>query len=205
MKESDISISDKILIAIYELEKTRKEGEKITKEEMVVKVWKMFPNEFCLKGYPQYPNADISKYITKLFKENLLRGSFYNYTITEKGREYAKRLLSKGSVKGSESISIPRQIESEIARIRRSKVFQLYLKGESEFIESDLFDFIGTSSRSFGDSNKTAFISRFNVISKEVIPFCEKNKNGQLEAEKIILLWNILMTRFRDLLNKKIK
>jgi hypothetical protein len=203
MANSESNMSNKILLAISELEKTRKLGEKITKEEMVVKVWKMFPNEFCLRGYPQYPNADISKYVTKLFKENLLRGSFYNYIITEKGKEYVRSILSKGSVKSSKSISIPRQIESEISRIRNSKTFQLYLKGESEFIESDLFDFLGTSSRSFGDSNRTAFISRYNLISKEVIPFCEKNKNKQIDAEKIILLWNLLITKFKDLLNKK--
>lgn len=205
MVDSEANMSDKILLAIYELEKKRKTGGKITKEEMVVKVWKMFPNDFSIRGYPQYPNADISKYVTKLFKENLLKGSFYNYTITEKGKEYAKALLAQGPIKSKEAISIPRQIESEISRIKNSKTFRLYSQGESNFIESDLFDFLGTSSRSFGDSNKTAFISKFNLISKEVIPFCEKNKNKELEAEKVISLWNILLYKFKDLLNKKIK
>lgn len=205
MADSEVNMSDKILLAVYELEKKRKIGQKITKEEMVVKVWKMFPNDFCIRGYPQYPNADISKYVTKLFKENLLKGSFYNYTMTEKGKKYAKTIISQGPIKSKEIISVPRQIESEISRIMGSKIFQLYSQGNSDFIESDLFDFLGTSSRSFGDSNKTAFISKFNLISKEVIPFCEKNRNKEPEAEKIISLWNILIFKFKDLLNKKIR
>jgi len=205
MANTEINKGDKILLAIDELSKKRKIGGKITKEEMVVKVWKMFPNDFCIKGYPQYPNSDISKYVTRLFKENLLRGSFFNYTITEKGREYVKNRLLKGSVKSKDILSIPRQIESEITRIINSKVFKLYLTGETNFIESDLFDFLGTSSRSFSDSNKTAFISKFNLISKEIISFCEKNKDQQKELEKIILLWHILLNKFKDLLSTKIK
>ena len=205
MVDSEANMSDKILLAIYELEKKRKTGAKITKEEMVIKVWKMFPNDFCIRGYPEYPNADISKYVTKLFKENLLKGSFYNYAITEKGKQYAKTLLSKGPIKSKELISVPRYVEAEISRIKSSKIFQLYTRGEFNFIESELFDFLGTSSRSFGDSNKTAFISKFNLISKEVIPFCEKNKDKKSEAVKIVSLWNILLSKFKDLLNKKIR
>lgn len=205
MADSEANMSDKILLAIYELEKKRKTGEKITKEEMVIKVWKMFPNDFCIRGHPEYPNADIAKYVTKLFKENLLKGSFYNYTITEKGRRYAKNLLSKGPIKSKQSISVPRDVEAEISRIKSSKVFQLYTQREFDFIESDLFDFLGTSSRSFGDSNKTAFISKFNLISKEVVPFCDRNKDKEPDAVKIVSLWKMLLTKFKDLLSKKIR
>ena len=120
----EASMSDKILLAINKLEEKRKTGKKITKEEMVVQVWKMFPHDFCIKGYPQYPNADISKYVTKLFKENLLKGSFYNYLITEKGKEYVKNNLVTNSVRNKEKVSIPRHVESEIFRIKKSKIFQ---------------------------------------------------------------------------------
>ena len=205
--EPELSINDKILLAIYELDKKRKEGEKITKEEMVIKVWKMFPEDFCIKGYPQYPNADISKYVTKLFKDNLLKGSFYNYILTLKGKEYAERLLTFGPVvlKKGEIISSTRQIDSEVSRIKSSKIFQLFLKGEKEFIESDLFDFLGTSSRSFNDANKTPFISKYNFIVKEVIPFCEKIKSKDGYAKQIVILWGIFSEKFKETLNKKIK
>ena len=38
-KKPELSMSDKILLAIYELNKKRAEGGKISKEEMVIKVW----------------------------------------------------------------------------------------------------------------------------------------------------------------------
>ena len=197
------SVSDKILLAIYELDKKREGGKKITKEDMVIKAWKMFPEEFCIKGYPQYPNADISKYVTKLFKNNMLKGSFYNYVITDKGKEYAEGIASDNIIeKGKQTYSSSRQIDTEIRRIRGSKVFQLFLKGETEFVESDFFDFIGTSSRSLNDSNKTAFTSKYNLIFKEVLPFCEKNKEKDQEAEKIIQLTKKLIQKFGDLIHR---
>jgi hypothetical protein len=200
---SELSVSDKILLAIYELDKNRVAGKKITKEEMVVQVWKMFPEEFCIKGYPQYPNADISKYVTKLFKENLLKGSFYNYILTSKGREYAERISSGAKIdKKGIVVSGSREIEAEIRRIKGSKVFHVFLKGENNFLESDLFDFLGTSSRSFNDSNKTAFMSKYNLIVKEVIPFCKKIDDKDPEARKIISLSQILLQKFRDILSK---
>jgi len=204
MKELGLNASEKILLAICELDKKRKGGEKITKEDMVIKVWKMFPEDFCIKGYPQYPNADISKYVTKLFKENLLKGSFYNYIITPKGKEYAERISTGRRPSNKEIISSSRQVESEITRIKNSKVFQVFLKGEQDFIESDLFDFLGTSSRSLGDSNKTHFISKYNLIMREVIPFCEKSKERNSEAKEILTLWNILLKKFGEIITKKI-
>src|SRR3989344_6764154 len=149
MTTSELSTSDKILLAIYELDKNKLNIKKITKEEMVIKVWKMFPSDFCIKGYPQYPNADISKYITKLFKENLLKGSFFNYILTSKGEEYAESIISDTkNDKKKIVISGSREIETEIKRIKNSKVFHLFLNGECDFLESDLFDFLGTSARS---------------------------------------------------------
>src|SRR3989338_4073204 len=142
MTTSELSTSDKILLAIYELDKNKLNIKKITKEEMVIKVWKMFPSDFCIKGYPQYPNADISKYVTKLFKENLLKGSFYNYIITPKGIEYAKAISSGTKNKPAVKVlSSSREIEVEINRIKNSKIFKLFLKGERDFLESDFFDF----------------------------------------------------------------
>src|SRR3989344_6236881 len=120
MTTSELSTSDKILLAIYELDKNKLNIKKITKEEMVIKVWKMFPEEFCIKGYPQYPNADISKYVTKLFKNNLLKGSFYNYIITPKGKEYAKALFLNKKPSKNEMTTSSREIEVEIRRIKGS-------------------------------------------------------------------------------------
>ena len=67
-----LSKSEKILVAIYELHKIK--TEKITVEDVAVKLWQLWSSEFCMRGYPQYPNVDIQKYITKLLDNNLVSG-----------------------------------------------------------------------------------------------------------------------------------
>ena len=193
----------KILRAIYELDKNKKEKDKITKEMMIIKAWKMFPSEFSMKGYPEYPNADISKYITALFRANLLRGGFHSYRITEKGKKFIEEeKLKKQTKKSSDKTKIPRYIEFEINRILNSKVFEYFSSGKREFLETDLFEFLGTSARSFKDSNQSNFLSRYNLVVKEVVPFCQKNKNLDEKLDKIVKLWDSLQNKFSNLLKR---
>tara|TARA_Y100000310_G_scaffold345318_1_gene463730 strand:- start:913 stop:1530 length:618 start_codon:yes stop_codon:yes gene_type:complete len=205
MEKEILSKSEKILHAIYELEKKRKKGEKISKEMMVVKAWKMFPSEFSMQGYPQYPNADISKYVTKLFKENLSKGGFFDYKITEKGVKYIEKLIATKEKKNKTTtalIETPRYLKSEISRIVNSKVFKYFVNGEKDFLENDLFEFLGTSARSFKDSNKSSFLARYNLITQEVIPLCRTNSSKDEDSKKIVDLWNILSNKFGDILKK---
>ena len=205
MNSSEATKSQKILKAIYELDKKSKEGEKITKEKMIIQAWKMFPSEFSMKGYPQYPNADISKYITALFRENFLKGGFYGYKITEKGKEFIEgknKKIQRDKVV-SEKIRIPREIGFEINRILKSKVFGYFVGGGRDFLESDLFDFLGTSARSFKDSNQSNFLSRYNLLVKEAIPFCKKNEDASGKTKEIVNLWETLKDKFPDILKNE--
>lgn len=195
-----LSKGDKILLALCELEKKRPAGQKITKEDLVVKSWELFPQDFCIKGYVQYPNADTSKYFTVLFRNNLMRGGFYNFTITQKGIEHAEKLTHQkpqNKIVGGAS----RLIISELDRIKKSKVFRLFVTGETNFLESDLFEFLGTSVRSLTSSNKTMFEAKYKLITEEVIPFC-KIDNSQ-DSKKIIALWIILCENFKGILTGK--
>ena len=111
----ELSKSDKALIAIYELEKYRKGTDKITVEDVAVRLWKKYPTEFSMKGYPQYPNVDIQKYITKLLVNHLINGGVFNYVITAKGTERAKSLMSgKVVTKAQITSEIRRDIKIEI-------------------------------------------------------------------------------------------
>jgi hypothetical protein len=74
-----------------------------------------------------------------------------------------------------------------------------------EFIESDFFDFIGTSSRSLSTNEKHAFSIRYNIITKDVIPFCEKIGSSDIPASKIAELWYELSQKFKNLIDKEIK
>ena len=203
---SSLSKSEKILIAMGELDKKVKN--KITVEDVAVKLWQLWPSEFCMRGYPQYPNVDIQKYITKLLDNNLVNGGVFNYKITEKGIEQFNKLIilknNKNPRKDEVSAEEPRYIKSEITRIINSRVFRYFLDNkEPKFLESDFFDFLGTSARSLSTKDRNVFINRYNTMVKDVISYCEKTKEKNEYSKKIIQLWLILSKQFSHILNKK--
>lgn len=203
----ELSKSDKALIVIYELEKHRKGNDKITVEDVAVRLWKKYPTEFSMKGYPQYPNVDIQKYITKLLANHLINGGVFNYTITAKGTEHAKSLLSgKVATKAQITSEIRRDIKIEIERILNSKVFIYYTTTQKpRLVESDLFDFMGTSSRSLMTHNQSIFISKYNTIVKDVIPFCQQQIKNDKRMEMILSLWRRLSEDFKTTIEGQIK
>ncbi len=203
----ELSKSDKALIAIYELEKYRKGTDKITVEDVAVRLWKKYPTEFSMKGYPQYPNVDIQKYITKLLVNHLINGGVFNYVITAKGTERAKSLMSgKVVTKAQITSEIRRDIKIEIERILNSKVFTYYTTTQKpRFVESDLFDFMGTSSRSLMTHNQSIFISKYNTITKDVIPFCQQQSKNDKRMEMIVRLWDRLFEDFKTTIEGQIK
>jgi hypothetical protein len=167
----------------------------------------MWPFEFCMRGYPNYPNNDIQKHITKPLDNNWITGGVYGYKITEKGKNYAKQLSTIKPIKKKREIinEQPRYIKTEFTRIINSKVFKYYLQDKNiDFLESDLFDFLGTSSRSLSTKDRNVFLTRYNAVIKDVIPFCRKIAERDEEAKNIIEIWEILSNKFKDLLNKKV-
>jgi len=204
MKSNTLNKSEKILIAIYDLDKEKKN--KITVEDVAVKLWKIWPSEFCMRGYPKYPNNDIQKHITKPLDNNWIVGGVYGYKLTEKGIDYAEKL--KGiKVKKSERGKIneePRFIKTEFIRIINSKIFKYYSHDKKmDFLESDLFEFLGTSPRSLNTKDRNIFLTRYNSVVKDVIPFCKKISNKDADAKKILEIWERLSSKFKGLINKK--
>jgi len=204
----DLSKSDKVIISLYHIEVGKKYEDKITVEDLAVKVWKLYPKDFSMRGYPQYPNVDIPKHITKLIRNNLVKGGASNYFLTTKGKQYASNLISYNNdeIEDIRKItSIPRETISEINRILNSKVFKYYKETSvPEFVEYDLFDFLGTSSRSLSSSNKNIFLMHYNMIKNDVIPFCEKQREKDDNAEKIMELWNLLNSKFNSIIKEKL-
>ena len=202
MDKKNLNKSEMILVALYKL--YQQKNTRITLEDVAVKAWELYPKDFCMRGYPQFPNVDIPKYITKLLDRGLVTGSVASYKITPKGVEQAE-ILAKGKQdqKGRDSKEQPRHIKTEISRLVSSKVFKYYIKDkEIDFVQSDLFDFLGTSPRSFTSKDRT-FNERYNTVVKEVIPFCKKIKNNDNDAKIILELWKKLSEKFGDILARK--
>lgn len=204
MRDTTLSKSEKALLIIHQLTIQKSSNKKVTVEDVAVALWKKYPNEFCMKGYPQYPNVDIQKYITKLLAKRLITGGVYNYAITAKGVEYAESLNSGKSKERAISIvetaELERNIRKEIERIVSSKLFRDYTvakveKKELDLLESDLFQFLGLTTRSLVEDKGKIFKDRYILVTKELVPFCAKKKDDS-KALLIVELWTKLEEKF---------
>lgn len=197
------SKSEQALYGIYLLDEEGKRP--ITVEDLAVKLWTVYKKEFCMNGYPQYPNVDIQKHLTKLFTSNLIKGGVVNYILTDKGKkavEYIlKQVIAEEKSLSSKDVSINRELRTEIHRIKLSKVYKYYTsEKEPEFIQMDFFDFLGTSPRSLHDKRNSNFLSKINLIRNDLVEYCEQNKSRDSDLEKIYTLWHILFKQYGELL-----
>lgn len=197
------SKGEKALYGIYLLSEEKKNP--ITVEDLAVKLWKLYPIEFCMKGYPEFPNVDIQKHLTNLFRGNLIKGGVVNYQITSKGIKKIEELLKVSREKRTKlsgtDVSMSRELKGEILRILNSKIYKYYLTEKNpEFIEIDFFEFLGTSPRSFHDKRNSQFTSKINLIRNDLIKYCEINKGKDDDLKNILRLWNILKDKFWDIL-----
>lgn len=203
-EDGTISKSDKILFIINFLTEKRKDI--ITVEDIAVTAWKKWPDEFCMRGYPNFPNVDIQKFITRLLENALIVGGVQNYKITEKGRQYVSEKFQNNIKKSKHPnpiLQVPRHVKFELARIMSTEVFKLYMKGKNdEFLESDFFEFMGTSPRSVTTKDRNIFQIRYNSLVKEVLPFCQKNKNLDARYPQILELWKILSKNYVKILQQ---
>lgn len=136
------SQAEMILLTIYSLSK--KLGNRVAFEDIVVQVWKDFPDHFSLNNYPEYPDSyPVSKRLySDLITERLvvsLRKQVYR--LTEKGLEIAIKLNAQSSPKKKKQISntskLNREEEEFFQYALRSRAFSAWKQGKSK----DLIDY----------------------------------------------------------------
>lgn len=165
MSTLPLNKGDKILLVLFNLSKGLK---KILKfEDIVVALFKKFPNDFHLKGYKEYPDSgDSIKRRLYTFRDNgLLNVNNMVFSLTDKGIDYAQRIKKGVGTKniGSKE-NFDRYIEKEVNRIKKLRSFLLFLnKDFKNILDTDFFDYLGISVK----SERMDFKARLNFI-KEV-------------------------------------
>ncbi len=213
MQSNQRSQSDKVLLTFYRLNKDE-DGRKLALEDIAVNAWKDNPTEFCLRGYKDHPDVKrIERIISNLKSLGFIRGNAYNYRLTPDGIKYVQGLSNiqnKGNIKIKDTAETSRTMRAEILRIIRSRIFREYTEAKNSsktvvFLESDFFEFLGTSARSLGTpkERKQFFLPKYNLIVNEVIPFCKKNAKTDRDAAVVIELWNILFEKFGKIIEGK--
>lgn len=134
---------EKVLVALYRISDNN--GKAISYEDLVVAAFKAYPDDFALRGYPQYPDAsDIHKPVYQILKpRGLVRISNKTFHLTEAGRQAAGALLSDDSGTYS-GVRLTRRQAKALDRYMRSSAVKLVAGGEEdELIDVDCQRFYG--------------------------------------------------------------
>lgn len=149
MNNDTFTRSEKILLAMFTLSKDTINP--LRYEDIVVKVYELFPNSFHLKGYPQYPDSGdlVHKPLYTILKTSgFLRSANKMFALTVRGLDEAKRLMGKSKSTKSDSSRLSRSTATEILRMKGLEGLALFLGGKTDdIIEADLFSFLGVSVR----------------------------------------------------------
>lgn len=196
MKKIELSKGDKILLVLYNISK--KEKKLLKFEDVVVSLYKKFPDDFHLKGYKEYPDADsIRRPLYKLREQGLLTARNMIFSLTDKGLDQAKKIKDLSKKKDIESNDIlDRYVDKEIRRIKKLTCFNLFLSERLEEInDSDFYNYIGVSVR----TKKNEFISRYVTLSKMMEDIQKSTKNNALYKE-IYLFHKYMISKFNDII-----
>ena len=207
-KEKIISKPDKIILFLLE-EHNNGSKVKIEFEDIVVGVYKKYPSDFHLKGYPEYPDSgEIHKPLYKFRKKGYIEGSSKVFSLTQRGIEYATSMIQKqnDSDNAIDSTRLSRSSITELNRVKGLEGFQLFLKGNKEkIIENDLYNYFNITVQT--PSHRCE--GRFNAM-KDLINDINKHKdiplfiNNQL-YQQITNYHNFLIQEYNDLINYSMK
>jgi hypothetical protein len=142
----------KIVEALYRLSA---DGPRtVTYEDIVVKAWQLYPDDFGLRGYAdQYPDAsDIHKPLyNKLKSGGWVKTGPHGqkmFRLTQSGWERAQQLLASDSTDKAAYGRISRASLREIRHMERTDAAQLYVAGRlDEILDTDFFAFYRTTVR----------------------------------------------------------
>ena len=141
---------EKILVAMYEL--VSGSTKPLKYEDIVVKVFTMFPEEFSLRGYPQYPDSsDIHKPLYgPLTRRGLVRAAQKSFALTASGVEFVRKALPAAKVGRAtrEGERLSRDAEAEVARMLQTAALKFFIEGEREkILDTDFYAFLGCTVR----------------------------------------------------------
>ncbi len=183
-------------ILLFLLESSREGRSKVRYEDIVVGLFKKYPQDFQLKGYPEYPDSGdlIHKPLYNFKKKGYVNADTKVFSLTERGVEMAEGLANGGLTDKGSSIRLSRSGETEISRIRGLEGFKLFSDGkEDKLSDSDFYNYLGVTVR----TSRNAFMGRMETMSSAVEEFA-KNNNSK-EASRIAQYHSFLNERFSEI------
>ena len=196
-KNTKLTRSDKILAFLYEYGKG--ESARIRYEDIVAGLFKKYPQDFQLKGYPEYPDSGdlIHKPLYDFKKKGYLTAANKVFALTDRGMEVARQLNNVRESKGVSSDRFSRSTETEVARIKGLEGFSLFVEGKTNSLsDNDFYNYLGVTVR----TQKNAFVGRLQTIS-DIVKELESKYSKDPICLKISEYHHYLTEKHRDIID----
>jgi hypothetical protein len=192
---------EKILVAMHALSSGGTEFLKY--EDIVVKAFTMFPDEFALRGYPQYPDSsDIHKPLYGALKRHgLIRAADKAFALTPLGVERAQKLLRAAGSAIEEQKSaerLTRAEENEIDRMLKSEALALFVQGKQDkILDTDFFGLLGCTVR----TSKNDYLGRLTATKNAVRRAKSLGKPDTKTSKLLTALMDYVIKQFGQQIN----
>lgn len=178
---TEIPRPEKILIAMFQLSEGTMKA--LEYEDIVVKAWELFPEEFGLRKYVRkYPDSsDIHKPLYGPLKN---RGFVWSgnkkFKLTDKGVTYSAEL--EKILKGVDSSAAPdrlsRDKETELKRICETDAFRLFASGQGDkILDTDFYAYLGTTVR----TERHEFLGKLTTVEDAATDAARISQNPKFQ------------------------
>lgn len=185
--------AEKMLLFIYEHGKAKKV--RIRYEEIVVGLFKKYPEDFHLKGYPEYPDSgDGMHQPLYLFKKNgYITGMNKIFTLTDSGLDFARKIKEKTIGLPIDTTNrVSRNTSIEVSRVSLQEGFSLFVAGNKENVsENDFYIYLGITAR----TSRSLFSGRLETMRFVIEEL--KNEKGNDLYGNIIKYNEFLFTKYQ--------
>lgn len=190
---------EKIIVAMYKLSKGTTQPCRY--EDIVVKAFELFPEDFQLRGYPSFPDSsDVHKPLYgPLKKLGLVRAANKMFSLTEKGLTRAKEFVRV--INGNQSAKVERltrDIVQEINRLKGTTAVRLFLASNGDkVLDTDFYAYLGATVR----TERNDFLGRLHAVGEAV------ETAAKLDPQPIHLklkeLHSLLLAKFDDIVKRR--
>lgn len=184
-----ISKPQKILSVMFDLSKG--ESKPLLYEDIVVSAFQRYPEDFQLRGYPQYPDSsDIHKPLYSMKQDGLVRSANKSFLLTPRGLDIARNLIGTADAQRDR---LTKPEEKEVNRIVQSQAFRLFQEGQAaRILDTDLYEYFGVSVR----TPRSEFLGRVITVEQAIAAHRVKRKNELSDVLAKLHQW--LVGRFAE-------
>ena len=198
MKKINLTKQEKIILVISEISDLNQKNIKF--EDIVVALYKKFPNDFHLKGHKNYPDSgdSVKRALYTLRDRGFLSVNNMVFKMSNKGIDFGGKMLSDtNGIKIVEKDNLDRYILNEINRIKKLEGFILFLSGEKEdILDTDFYNYLGLTAR----TERSNFLGRLGII-KGSMEEIEKHTKTEPLYEKILAYHKYLISKFDSIID----